>query len=189
MNGAWYHNSICETSQYPLADITQILSKTFGPDVLIPVENETKVFEHQILINFPTMETNRGTIVWATTNNATRFRGFINGAIHSGGRLFFFFLFFLNIPSFIFDTGMKAATATLGIIRPNATEYYDEIDSDDARHRTVGIVKRQFMSLNIASSVRAGKILTLVSLGYFLFKRYLKEYTNEFLQKFLKGSN
>lgn len=84
---------------------------------------------------------------------------------------------------------MKAATATLRIIRPNATEYYDEIDSDDARHRTVGIVKRQFMSLNIASTVRAGKILTLVSLGYFLFKRYLKEYTNEFVQKFLKGSN
>lgn len=85
LTGAWYHNSITKTSQFPLADITQMLAKILGADdVLLPVENETKVFEHQILIDFPKTEINRGPVVWATTNNSTRFRGFINGSIYSG---------------------------------------------------------------------------------------------------------
>lgn len=84
LRGAWYHNSIVETSLHPLTDITQIIAKTFGDETLVPVENDIKVFEHQILINFPIMEHKRGTLVWTTTNNSTKFRGFINGAIHSG---------------------------------------------------------------------------------------------------------
>lgn len=87
------------------------------------------------------------------------------------------------------NIGMKAATATLGIIRPSVVEYYDEMDSDDARHESVGVLGRTFMSLNIASSVRVAKVVTIASLGYFLFQRYLKDYANEFAQKFLKGSN
>lgn len=84
LSGALYHNSISEISQYPIAVITQLLAKNFGADVLLPAESEAKVFEHQILIDFPMTEENRGTIVWATTNNSTIFRGFINGAVHSG---------------------------------------------------------------------------------------------------------
>lgn len=81
---------------------------------------------------------------------------------------------------------MRAATSTLSIIRPSTIEYYDEIDSDDARRQTVGIVGRYFMSINIAGSIRAVKIITVTSLGYILFTRYLKDYANGLVGKFLK---
>uniref|UniRef100_A0A336MFG8 Amine oxidase n=1 Tax=Culicoides sonorensis TaxID=179676 RepID=A0A336MFG8_CULSO len=153
LTGALYHNSISETSKYPLTDILQLMSQKFGiHSLLMPVENEVKIFEQHILIDFPRTESSRGTIVWATTNSSQKFRGFINGAIHSG---------------------MRAAISALSVVRPNSIEYFDEVDSHEMKlKQNYGILERQLLKTNLATGIRAVKCFLMISAGYYLVKRY-----------------
>lgn len=94
-----------------------------------------------------------------------------------------------NIVFLFYLTGLKAAITTLKMLRPSTIESSDEGDTDAARHQMHGLVVRYLMGINIATSVRTVKIFTVASLGYFLFKRFLKDYANELVGNFLKGSN
>lgn len=82
---------------------------------------------------------------------------------------------------------MRAAITSLGIIRPSAVTYFDEMDSDDARYQTVGCVGRFLMGINIATGVRALKFFSVVSIGYFFFEKYYKDYLLKWLDKFVRG--
>lgn len=118
-----------------------LLSKSFGPGMLLPTEYAQKTYEINSLANFPfTTPWNR--IVWSSSAcTATVYRGCLGGAVQSG---------------------LRAAMSALLVLRPQMVTWEDiaEVQSKDRLHkRGAGFLTKQLSGLNLYNVTFYGVII------------------------------
>lgn len=151
--GALYCNGSADLPLDTKNHILELLVKKFGFDMLFAKQFRHAVLPQAILINFPETDTH-DLLIWASSNSATSFRGFLNGAVHAG---------------------LHASMLALNIVRPSLITLNDlrtlGFTTKSRPPSNTSCVERYLLSMNICSAVRAAKLLGSGLLGYLLYRR------------------
>lgn len=145
--GSIYHEEFYESILRPIT--LQILSKNFGEEMNHPIKWEQKTWEQSLHLNHPPInKMNR--VVWASTNSATSFRGFLNGAVQSG---------------------LRSSIQALLLIRPQIIDWMDmeSIQHASVVRRRIGYCKRLLASFNVYNILKYFLIIG----GYFLCRNLI----------------
>lgn len=145
--GSIYHEEFYESILKPIT--LKILSNNFGEEMNHPIKWEQKTWEQSIHLNLPPInKINR--VIWASTNSATSFRGFLNGAVQSG---------------------LRSSIQALLLIRPQTIDWTDmeNIQHASVVRKKIGYFKRLLASFNIYN------ILTyfLIIGGYYVCRNHI----------------
>lgn len=152
LTGAIYCNNIDEMPVDAKHFVLELLVKEFGYDMLFPKQFQHVVLAQAALINFPEADA-RDMVIWASTNGATRFRGFLNGAVQAA---------------------MLGTAQALTILRPSVVSMnqlrqlgYTKVQPTP---RTT-MMERFVLSLNVMSAVRTVKLCGLGLIVYYFYRK------------------
>lgn len=146
------HNQLTENNLNLI--ILEKLAEYFGRQMLNPSKWIEKTFiQHQVL-NFPKTEP-WNHIIWSSTDNATSFRGSLNGAV---------------------QCGYRAAIDALLILRPQNVNWQDivEIQKANAVYKRSNWYQLWISSLNLYNSAFYGLIINGLAFSYFLKQKLSK---------------
>lgn len=141
--GSIYHEEFYESIIKPIT--LQILSKNFGENMNFPYKWEQKTWEQSFHLNLPPIsKINR--VIWASTNSATSFRGFLNGAVQSG---------------------LRSSIQALLLIRPQIIDWNDieNIQHASVVKKKICFFERLLASFNIYNTLRYSLLIG----GYYVF--------------------
>lgn len=151
----------CNINDVPIdvkTHILNILAQHFEClDMLFPQNFQFSIVPQAVLINFPDADLHDA-IIWASTNSAITFRGFLNGAVQSA---------------------LQASVLALTILRPSLISISHLRSIGFTKYRCcqtrmhVNFAQRFLLSLNIVTLVDAMKIF---GFGFIIFNIYTRYY-------------